>query len=221
MVACCRSHAWVKTPSLMFIFRMMKLWRRLLGVALLTLLAGACSPALDWRQLTLDDASGLTGQFPCKPEQHERTVRPTGADEALRVTMWSCSASGMNWALSRVQVAQPDAVPRTLAAWPRWTQANLEAASQALPQPSAPQVQDLGELVVPGMTPWPQARAWRMRAERPNAAGQPMPVAVTSWHFAHGLAVYQAAVWRTGADANATNGDDVMNAFFQGFQFRP
>lgn len=205
----------------MTIFRMMNCWRVPLGGVFAALLGSACSPTLDWRQLALDDASGLTGQFPCKPEQHERTVSPTGTDEVLKVSMWSCSAAGMSWALSRVQVAQPDAVPRTLAAWPRWTQANLEAASQALPQPSAPQVQDLGEVAVPGMTPWPQARAWRMRTERPDAAGQPLPVAVTSWHFAHGLTVYQAAVWRTGADANVTNGDDVMNAFFQGFQFRP
>ena len=205
----------------MSIFRIVNQWGAVTGCVLVALVSSACSPALDWREVALDEASALYGQFPCKPERHERTLQPTGTTQVLNVTLWSCEASGMNWALSRAVVAQPAEVSAMLAAWPRWTQANLEAASQGLAQPVAVEVQELGAVEVPGMTPWPQAKAWNMRTERPDAAGQPLPVAVTSWHFAHGLTVYQAAVWRAGVDANTSNGDDVMNAFFQGFQFRP
>lgn len=205
----------------MTIFRIVndRRWARC-GLLAVLVISG-CSPSLDWRQVSLDEASALSAQFPCKPVRHERTVRPTGSDVVLKVAMWSCEASGMNWALSKAEVAQPGDVPTTLAAWPQWTLANLEAATQGLSQPMAVEVKDLGAVAVPGMTPWPQARAWWMRTQRPDAAGQPLPVAVTSWHFAHGLSVYQAAVWRAGADAEAANGDEVMKAFFEGFQFRP
>ena len=49
----------------------------------LSLLAAliACSPTLDWREAR-PEGSGVAALFPCRPDQHERTVRIAGADAA-------------------------------------------------------------------------------------------------------------------------------------------
>ena len=180
----------------------------------------ACSPALDWREVRLEGDGGLMASFPCKPEHHQRTIEMAGWPGPLAVGLWSCEAGGATWALSRVQVAQPEQARTLLLAWPRWTRGNLEAAARQLPVAREVQAQD-AEVRVQGMTPWPEARAWHWQTERADASGRPLPVEASAWHFAHGLSVFQAAVWRAGASMGGAKGEDVANAYFQSFQFRP
>ena len=79
----------------------------------------------------------------------------------------------------------------------------------------------LGPVQVRGMTPQPQAQGWRFQARRVDGWGRPLEMGVTAWHFAHGVTVFQAAVWRAGASMGGAKGEDVANAYFQSFQFRP
>lgn len=202
----------------MYFYRITK-WSLVTTGCLLAL--SGCSPTLDWRDTQLDDASGLVASFPCQPERHERTVTMPGWPGTLAITLWSCDAGGLTWALSRAQVAQPEQARALLLAWPRWTRANLEAAAQQLPVARPVEVVDVGAVQVPGMTPWPEARAWWMRTERPDASGRPLRVEHSAWHFAHGQTVFQAAVWRAGEAPGTANGEDVTKAFLHSFQFRP
>ena len=207
----------------MKIFHMKRWSARALGVATLawSLSLAACAPSLDWREVRLGEPGGLQALFPCKPERHQRSLAVEGWPSPLTVQMWSCTAAGLTWAVSQTPAADAEAVPTLLAAWPRWTEANLQAAARQLPVARQVEVVALGPVSVPGMTPWPQAQGWRIRTERPDASGRPLPVEVSAWHFAHGLQVYQAAVWRTGTTTEAAKPDELLNPFLNGFQFRP
>lgn len=67
----------------------------LIGLVLLGL--GACSPALNWRNVSLGE---LALTLPCKPDRAQRTV-PLGAQN-LDMEMVGCEADGALFAVSRV-----------------------------------------------------------------------------------------------------------------------
>lgn len=60
-----------------------------------SLLLGACSPALDWREAQAPGA-GLTLLFPCKPQSQERSVEVAG--QSWSATLMACDAGGMTFA---------------------------------------------------------------------------------------------------------------------------
>ena len=152
------------------------MWRFVMYLALAPALLGACSPALDWRELR-PEGSGVEVQFPCKPDRHARTVPLAGL--RLRMEMLVCGSDGATFALSFVDVAEPAAVGRVLDELRVLTVANIgggETAVQALQ--------------VPGMTPNPKAVRLSVVGRLPGGAAVQQHAAF----FSKGLRVYQASV---------------------------
>ncbi|MBH1988154.1 MAG: hypothetical protein I8H76_12600 [Burkholderiales bacterium] len=185
---------------------------------LLLALLGACAPALNWREVRPPHADGLVGSFPCKPDTRERRLSLPGVERPVTMHLWSCEADGATWALGFLRLDDALAVAPALRALAASTRDNLKAAGG---QPA--QAEDLGGVDVPRMTPQADARGWRFSGQRPDGGGTPgdaqVPVSVTAWHFSHGLTVFQASVWRTGAPAAGQSGQEAADAFMRGFHF--
>lgn len=189
------------------------------GVITLALFASACAPELNWREVKAVQADGLLALFPCKPEQHERTLRWPGVSRDVRLHVLSCQAMEGTWALSYATLDDVTEVGSALRGLAEALRANLAAASGAVPPAAGVISQDLGGVKVPGMTLDPDARAWRHQAERPDGLGRPLRMDVQAWHFSHGLTVFQGSVWRPQEQVNGQSGEDVANTFFHSFQF--
>lgn len=184
-------------------------------------LMAACAPDLNWREVSVDSAQGLVGLFPCKPTAHERKLSLPGAAQPVTVGMQSCQTGETTWAISHVAMASPEEMARMLVQWPELTRGNLAEAARQLPVARQVEVEGPVPIQVPGMTPQDAAGAWRFVTERPDSSGRPFKVDLQAWHFAHGLRVYQAAVWQRGGAPVDPSGEDVAKAFFESFQFRP
>jgi hypothetical protein len=130
-------------------------------------LAGACTPSLDWREVRPADA-GLLTLFPCKPEVFSR---PATAAEPARMGLAQCKAGGLSFALSWAELPDPAQVTPALRQMREAVAVKLEARAE----PAQP-------LQVPGMTPNAEALSQRL------AGSQQAQVAV----FARGKVVYQA-----------------------------
>jgi len=130
------------------------------GFALIVASLAACQPALNWREVR-PSGSGLVVQFPCKPDVDQRK------DKGLA----QCEAAGQGFAVSWAEV--PDATQVAAA---------LKAMPQALAGKLGVVLAPAGTLVVPGMTPMPEAGQYRLAATTGVTR-----VAV----FAHGARVYQ------------------------------
>ena len=87
-------------------------YERAACVLLLCMLLGACSPALNWRNVTLH---GVQATLPCKPDQAERTVPLAGLD--LSLAMVGCEADGGLYAVSHIRLAQGAQGQAVIEAW--------------------------------------------------------------------------------------------------------
>lgn len=143
---------------------------------LVGVLATACAPALDWRQVQPPGWS-LTAALPCRPDRAERTLPLAGAPVVLG--LWSCSADGHVFAIASADVAEPARVGPALQALAEAARANLAA-----------QVESDQPALVRGMTPYPQARHLRLAGRRPDGQALREQMLV----FARGTRVYQATV---------------------------
>lgn len=72
----------------------------------------ACSPALNWREVSLGGASVM---LPCKPDQAQRTVPMGGRDVVL--SMAGCEAADALFAVSHVQTSNAAHSAALLAEW--------------------------------------------------------------------------------------------------------
>jgi len=153
----------------------MRLSNAFVTVLLSAGLAG-CSPALDWRDIR-PDGSGAVAQFPCKPDRHARTVPIAG--QALRMEMLVCSADDLTFALSFVDVVQPERVGPVLE--------DLRALAVGNIGAQAPTV---ATARVPGMTPHASAVDLTAAGRLPNGSA----VQQRSLLFSRGLRIYQASV---------------------------
>jgi hypothetical protein len=154
----------------------------LIAIALSAWLS-ACSPALDWREMS-PSGSGLVLRIPCKPAQQARPASATGPAMGMAV----CEAAGYRFSVAWADMDGPERLSPALTEMPRTLAAKL---GQAL----AP----LEPLAVPGATPMPQSGVYRFA---PGPSGGATRLAV----FAKGLRVYQlilqgvqddTEVWRT------------------------
>lgn len=107
-------------------------FRRSTAALAMAALTMACTPALNWREVSLN---GMVALLPCKPDRAER-VLPLGAME-VPLQMSGCEASGVLYAISRVQVQD---AARLLAVHQDWRNATLAAmqAATASTQPYKP-----------------------------------------------------------------------------------
>ncbi len=92
----------------------------------LCLLLGACSPALNWRSVSLD---GLQATLPCKPDQAQRPVSLAGLE--LTLAMVGCETDGGLYAISHTRLGQGVQAQAVIDAWRM--QALQAMGSTALP----------------------------------------------------------------------------------------
>lgn len=182
-------------------------------------LTSGCSPSLNWRQVKLEAADGLIALFPCKPDAHVREMAWPGVSAPVAVHLLSCQTEEGTWAVSYLTLPDAALVPSALDEWTAMMRRNLGAAGQMAGQRGAPVEKDLGAIQVPHMTPMPQARGWQFQAQRPDGLGRPMDMDIRTWHFSHGMTVFQASVWRPAVVVKGQSSEDVAEAFFRGLQF--
>lgn len=154
----------------------------------------ACSPALDWRQLR-PDGWGLGVSLPCRPSKVARPVPLAGAP--VELTLLACSVDGHTFAIASADMADPARVDPALQALGAAARANVQGQVES-EQPAA----------VPGMTPYPGARRWRVSGRLPDGVAVREQVLV----FAHGLRVFQATVVGPHAD------DGLVKPFFDSIE---
>ena len=145
-----------------------------LAVALCASAFGACTPSLNWRDVSPAE-SNATLLFPCKPDQHTRTVRLAGAEVPL--TLHACKAGNVTWALAVADVADPARVGPALDALRAAAAANLGAAA---PRPLP--------FDVAGATPNPASARLALSGKLPDGKAVDEQLAL----FTKGTRVYQA-----------------------------
>ena len=172
-------------------------WLALVAAPVSALVLTGCAPALDWRQFQ-PEGWPLLVTMPCKPDSQQRQVALAGQTVALR--MLACTADGHTFAVFSADLGDPLRVGPVLQALGRSAQANVRA-HVVREQPAA----------VPGMTPNPAARRWRLQGQLPDGQAVAEQVLV----FAHGTRVFQASLIGAAAD------DARAAPFFDGIQVLP
>ena len=162
---------------------------------LLTALA-ACSPALDWREVRVDEAA-LRAQFPCRPERRVRAVPVQGTP--LRMEMVTCTADGTTYAATHFAVLDPAAVSSAMDAVKAASVANLGG-----PIPKTTPYQ------LAGMTPNPSAARLDLTGRRPDGEA----VELHAVFLSRGLRIYQLSVLGKAPPPQA------IDMFFAGLAFR-
>jgi hypothetical protein len=176
---------------------------RAAALPLCVLLAGGCSPALNWRSVPLPDAA-LTVTLPCKPDQATRTVELAGAPVDL--AMMGCEADGATLAVSHAALGDPSQAGAALTHWRAAVLANLGsgAAAKAVDAPYAP----------PGVLPLPQSVRTVVQGQRADGTAV---VAQGVW-FARAVGpqvrLYHAVVY------TPKPRPEVADAFFAGMTFQ-
>jgi len=165
-------------------------------VALLLAALAGCSPALDWREVRVDEAA-LKAQFPCRPERRVREVPIEGIP--VRMEMVTCTADGTTYAASHFAVRDPAAVSSAMDAVKAASVSNLGGSP---PKTSAFQLV--------GMTPNPSAARLDLTGRRPDGE----VVDLHSAYFSRGLRIYQLSVLGKAPPAHA------VDTFFAGLAFR-
>ncbi len=101
------------------------------ALALLT----ACSPALNWRQVSLAE-SGLAASLPCKPDQVERSVELAGAPVSMH--MMGCEADGATFAVACARLSDPALAGAALTHWRAAVLAGMQAPAPGQPGAAEP-----------------------------------------------------------------------------------
>jgi len=166
------------------------------SVAGLLGMLAACSPALDWREVRIDDG-GFVARFPCRPQRVSRSV--TIAGHAVRMQMVSCVDDGITYAATWADLDDPRAVQPALEGLRHAAAANLGRAEGA----SSP-------FVLRGATPNAATARVAIVGRLPDGRAVEEHAAL----FPHGLRVYQASVIGAAPSRAAIDG------FFAGLAFR-
>ncbi|GAA0770331.1 hypothetical protein LRH25_31340 [Ideonella azotifigens] len=160
-----------------------------------------CSPALDWREGRVVDAS-LQFVLPCRPDHHERVLPLAGVP--VRLQMQVCEAEGQTFAVSVADMGEPARVGPALQDLRVAFERNLGQPAAAAP--SAP------AWLPPGATPQPAAGRWPLLGKTPAGEAVHAELALA----ARGTWVVQATVLARGPlSAEATQ------VFWEGLRFAP
>jgi hypothetical protein len=171
----------------------MRWWPCIVAAAACT----ACSPALDWREVRVADASAVA-MLPCRPKVSTRTVSLAG--RAVQLSMWACRADGLTWALAAGDVGDAAQVEPALRALLAGMRANLQG-----------EVERAAPAGVRGALPHSAHERWRLRGRKPDGEG----VLCESAVFASGSRVYQATVLGERLPPAA------VDTFFEALRVRP
>jgi hypothetical protein len=171
-------------------------FRPIVAAATLAWLLTACAPTFNWRDVSIDNTA-VTALFPCKPETVIRTLPLAGTDQ--KMTMRSCDASGLTFALAHAHLPDPLQAPTVLTRWRETTLEGLRADPASVSR-DTPQ----------GLPALPLLSA--LRASRgPDSAS---PLALQGLWFAHGGDVFAAFVM------GPTLPPGVRESFFSGLRLR-
>ena len=165
------------------------------GIACATALA-ACTPALDWRELPVDD-TGLKAMFPCKPDHETRQVRLAGRPVSMQALACRSGSSG-TFAVLAADLGSPLDAARALREWRAASLARLHAGAARVSRFHPRGAQDLDESV--------RLVAAGMRADGSKVQSE-------AAYFAHGRPVFEAVVLAARLRPEATQ------PFFSGLRF--
>jgi hypothetical protein len=93
------------------------------------LLLASCSPALNWRQVSVP-GSPLSAHFPCRPDHSSRRVALI--EDQFNVGLTSCRADGQTFAVMAVDVQQPSRVVKARMALRYMAEQNFGGDAQAM-----------------------------------------------------------------------------------------
>jgi hypothetical protein len=119
-------------------------WGRAVACGALGVALSACSPALNWRTLTL---GGLRFTLPCKPDQAQRDVVLGGVSRTL--DMRGCEADGALFAISRVALEPADDADALVLAWRVAALAALQATPSTVEDVSPPNYRKMPDVRTP------------------------------------------------------------------------
>lgn len=165
-----------------------------LGAALI---AAACSPTYNWREVR-PEGSAAVAMFPCRPSHEVREVPLAGTRVSLAVV--ACHAGDAMFALSYADVGSLDRVGPALRALREAAVGNLAGAVLA---ERAAQVE--------GMTPQAEARVVDADGRLPGGDAVHERVVV----FSAGTRIYQATMFGRKLDS------DARDTFFGGLRLPP
>lgn len=140
----------------------------------------ACQPALNWRDVRLDNTP-LKVQLPCKPDRASRAVAMAGQNLQLHVA--GCDAGGATFAVMQADLPQPQLAAVVLAQWRQATLLNMRASS----------AQDV-VFVPAGAYSLPQSVQTQALGRRPASAGGAAVQARAVW-FSNGAQVFHAVLY--------------------------
>ena len=155
--------------------------------ALTTALTAACSPALNWRKVSLQ---GLDVLLPCKPDYAERKVQLGALDAVLRMS--GCEAAGALYAVSHLQVVDLTQVDATKSAWRQATFSAMQVTAQTLP----PEQPDSTGTIQAQITSNPE----QVEGKRPDGSA----VQAQFVWLNKGQDIYQVAVYASKLDKEKT-----------------
>ncbi|WP_418318465.1 hypothetical protein [Piscinibacter sakaiensis] len=163
-------------------------------------ISSGCSPTFDWREAR--PADRMVALFPCRPQSAVRTV--VLASQRVEMKMMSCEAGGAAFAVSRIDVDDPERIEPLLQAMRSALVANLAANTPAEADRGGPRV---------GVT----ASSGRWGGQHLDVLGrgpQGQPIHAQGEFFSHQGSVYQASVVGRKLDPDATD------FFFASLQLR-
>jgi hypothetical protein len=155
----------------------------------------ACSPALDWREVSLSDRSRLL--FPCKPERLTRSVALAG--QTLPAQMLVCDAQDSTWSATEFKLDDAALAPQALTQLRHLLSLNLGAEESALVE-AMPAAQTVG-------THW---HGSVLRGRRPGGTA----VTAHAVFFAQGRYLYQLVILTP--DVHNATFDAAAEQFFDG-----
>lgn len=172
--------------------------------ALALLWLAGCSPALNWRSVSLPEAA-ITITLPCKPDQATRIVELAGVP--VELAMAGCDADGATLAVSHAALANPAQVGAALGHWRTAVIANLGsgAAASAVDIPYTPS----------GVLPLPQSVRTAVQGQRADGS----VVSAQGVWFARAVGpqvrLYHAVVYTSRPRA------ELADTFFAGLVLQP
>lgn len=195
---------------------MMRLWvhvgiRTITGLTLFggSLVGVGCAPTFNWREVRLEGSGGLVALFPCKPDVASQVTRMQDLRK-LTVRLWTCRAGDHIWSVAMADVGDVRQIASVLGDW-----------STGIATRPGFQVQAIDGIQVRGAPPQqPAAQAWKSVSGVRAGQGGLNGLEGWTWHFSHGLQVYQISVWRPAGSELPTNSEDVVSTFKNGFYFQ-
>lgn len=170
---------------------------RVFPAAVLLVLAAACTPAFNWREITIEPGA-LRAAFPCKPDKAERKV-PFTRERELLVHAVGCEAGGVAYAVLWADSGSPAQAGNAMAQWKQASLASLQA-----------RIDGETPFELPGAPALSQSVHVRSSGKRPDGSA----LESQSAYFAKGGMVFQAMVYAPSLKPEATE------PFFTGLRFQ-